>query len=345
MIKKSIVLHIIFILTVSISLLSCNGSGEEIDLDSVDLELELVRFEQGLFKVNSVDELIQLQKKHPEFYDVYLNNIMPQSPMMYSMSDVDKAVELYRYISHPDMDSLFVLTQKKYGDFKHYNTELEKAAKRIKYYFSEEQINKAVTFVSSFEYGSVFLEDSKTFAIGLDMYMGRDFEVYPLLDPAKFPFYRISRFEPHYIVPNAVKSFLYYKALEGKANSFIDEAIYEGKVLYAMDKLLPHTADSLKISYANGQLEWCIANEENIWSYLVQEDVLYSTDKNDYIAKFFNDGPFTTPFGNESSPRAGAWVGWQIVRAYMARNTDVSLSDLLAEKDHQMIFSKSKYKP
>lgn len=324
---------------------SCSGGAEDIDLDSVDLELDLLRFEQGLFNASSVEELLKLQKEYPDFYGVYLNNIMPQSPMMYTMSDVDKTVELYRYISHQDMDSLYHLTQQKYGDFTVYHSDLEKLAKRIKYYFAEEEITTAVTFVSSFEYGSVFLEDSKTFAIGLDMYMGRDFEVYPLLDPAKFPFYRISRFEPHYIVPNAAKSFLYYKTPAGKSSSFIDEAIYEGKILYAMDKLLPHTADSLKISYADGQLEWCIANEENIWGYLVQEDILYSTDKNDYIAKFFNDGPFTTPFGNESSPRVGAWVGWQIVRAYMGRNTDVSLSDLLADQDHQKIFTKSKYKP
>ena len=345
MIKKSIVLHIIYILALPILLCNCGGGSGDIDLKSVKLDLDLKRFEKSLFEVRSVDDVMQLKEEFPIFYEVYLNNIMPQGPAVYSMSQVDKAMELYRYVSHPDMDSLYKLTQQKYGDFEDYREELEKAAKRIKYYFTDEEITEAVTFVSSFEYGSVFLEDNKVFAIGLDMYMGRDFEVYPLLDPAKFPFYRISRFEPHYIVPNSVKSFLYYKSNSGEGNSFIDEAIAEGKILYAMDKLLPHTPDSLKISYADGQIEWCVANEENIWAYLVQEDILFSTDKNDFTSKFFNDGPFTTPFGNESSPRVGAWVGWQIVREYMQRNPEVDLSTLLADEDHQKIFKESRYKP
>lgn len=345
MIKKSIVLHIMFILTIGGLLSSCNNQNADIDLDSVDLELKLDRFEQSLFQAHSVEEVLEVKSKFPLFYDVYLNNIMPQSMAFYQMSDIDKALELYKYIAHPDMDSLYKLTQKKYGEFESYREELEDVAKRIKYYMPDEEITRAVTFVSSFEYGSVFLEDSKTFAIGLDMYMGRDFEVYPLLDPSKFPFYRISRFESYYMVPNAVKSYLYYKAKKSDKGSFVDEAIYEGKILYAMDKLLPHTPDSLKISYAAGDIEWCVANEENIWGYLVQEDILFSTDKKDYIAKFFNDGPFTTPFGNESAPRCGAWVGWQIVREYMGRNPEVELADLLADQDHQKIFNQSKYKP
>lgn len=345
MIKNVIVLHILFIGIITTSLNSCSSDNSDIDLSGIDLNLEVIRFEQALFNSRSLDELIALKERYPYFYDVYLNNIMPQSMAMMNMSDTDKAVELYRYVSHPDMDSLYQLSQHKFEDFDEYAQELELAAKRINYYFPEEKIEKLISFVSSFEYGSVFLEDTKAFAVGLDMYMGRNFEVYPLLDPSRFPSYRVNKFEPYYLVPNAVKSFLYYKAKMGSGNSFIDEAVYEGKILYAMDKLLPNTADSLKIAYAKGQLEWSNANAENIWAYLVEKDILFSSDKNEYTNKFFNDGPFTTPFGNESAPRAGAWVGWQIVKEYMSRNEQISLQELLADTDHQKIFKESSYKP
>lgn len=345
MIKKRIVLHIIFLSLLSLSQSSCGPSYQDIDIDAIELEMKLQRYEQALFATGSTEDLLELNDKFPDFHPIYLYNIMPQPPHMGSMTEVDLAMELRRYISHPDPDSLFKLTQEKFDDLEREREELEKAAKRIYHYFPDEKIETMVSFVSSFEFASIFIEESKAFALGLDMYMGRDFEIYPLLDPSRFPAYRVQKFEPYYMIPNAVKSFLYYKVPKVQSNSFIQEAIYEGKILFAMDKLLPATADSLKISYAKGQIEWCKANEENIWAYLVENEVLFSSDKNAYISKFFNDGPFTTPFGNESSPRAGAWVGWQIVRSYMERNPNTSLVELIFNDDHDQIYRESKYKP
>jgi hypothetical protein len=39
------------------------------------------------------------------------------------------------------------------------------------------------------------------------------------------------------------------------------------------------------------------------------------------------------------------WLGQQIVKSYMKHNSDVTLEDLMNEKDAQKILSKSKYKP
>ena len=329
----------------SLSFNSCTDSHSDIDLSGIDIDLELKRYDQALFQCRSMSDIMDLKTDFPVFHEVYMHNIMPSSVASMDWTEQDYAVDLYNYISHPDMDSLFRLTQARFGDFSKYRKELELAAKHINYYFADERIEKAFCFVSSFEFGSVFLEDDRAFAVGLDMYMGRDFEVYPLLDPSRFPSYRVKKFEPQYITPNAVKSFLYYKVKKNNTQSFIDEAIYEGKILYAMDKLLPRLEDSLKISYLNGQLEWCESNEVNIYAYLVEEEVLFSTDRNSYTNQFFNDGPFTTPFGNESAPRAGAWFGWQVVRAYMKKNPEISLEELLAIQDHAQIFRESKYKP
>ncbi|MFY0644511.1 MAG: hypothetical protein JXR19_08595 [Bacteroidia bacterium] len=345
MIKKAIVLHIMFIIVCSVGMNACSHSDSDVDLSGIDINMELGRYDQALFACRSVDQILELEKTFPVFHPVYMHNIMPTSGTSNTWTKADFAVDLYKYVSHPDMDSLYKLTQSKFGDFEKYKKELELAAKHINYYFSDERIERTYCFVSSFEFGSVYLEDDHAFAVGLDMYMGRDFEVYPLLDPSRFPSYRVKKFEPQYITPNAVKSFLYYKVKKNSAQSFLDEAIYEGKILYAMDKLLPRLEDSLKIAYLDGQLEWCIDNEVNIYAYLVEEEVLFSTDRNAYTNKFFNDGPFTTPFGNESAPRAGAWFGWQVVKAYMDKNPEISLEELLNTQDHQKIFRESKYKP
>ena len=345
MIKKLIILHIVLIFTVISGCGGCNKNKHVIDTTEINISPTLKRFEQDLFKCKSITDITELKAAYPSFYPIYVNNIMPHKIRGIESTEEDIAQELYRYISHPDMDSLYKLTQNKFTDFDYYYEQLKEASKYINYYFNEDTIDQITTFISTFEFGSIYNEDTKSFGVGLDMYMGRDFEVYALLNPQNFPSYRVKRFEPYHIAPNCLKSYLNSKIKKNDGNSFLDFAIYEGKKLYAMDLLLPTIEDSLKIGYLDGQIEWNQKQEKNIWSYLVEKELIFSTTKSDFQQHFFNDGPFTTPFGNESSPRAGAWVGWQIVRSYMKKNSDKTLIDLLQNQDNLSIFKASGYRP
>ena len=71
--------------------------------------------------------------------------------------------------------------------------------------------------------------------------------------------------------------------------------------------------------------------------------MLYSNDLNT-SRNFFGDGPFTQAFSNEAPARLGEFIGLQIIRSYMTHN-DVSLQELLNNKDIQQIFQESQYKP
>jgi uncharacterized protein YjaZ len=85
-------------------------------------------------------------------------------------------------------------------------------------------------------------------------------------------------------------------------------------------------------------------NEGHVWAAIIENRMLYSNDGR-VVRVFTTDGPFTSEFSKESPPLLGSWIGWQIVRKYMERNTEVSLSQLLQETDSQKILSMSKYKP
>jgi hypothetical protein len=63
------------------------------------------------------------------------------------------------------------------------------------------------------------------------------------------------------------------------------------------------------------------------------------------IRKFFTDGPYSHSFSSESPARLGEWLGWQIVKAYMNKNQEVTLQQLLLEEDDQKILTNSRYKP
>ncbi|PJB58994.1 MAG: gliding motility lipoprotein GldB, partial [Bacteroidetes bacterium CG_4_9_14_3_um_filter_41_19] len=57
------------------------------------------------------------------------------------------------------------------------------------------------------------------------------------------------------------------------------------------------------------------------------------------------EAPFTTGFSNESAPRVGIWLGWQIVKAYHENHPEISLNELISNADTQEILQKSGYKP
>ena len=343
--KSLIIQFSTFIFLTTLGLVGCSKNDHSKDLSSIDLTLKIERFEQQLFSCKSVDDIIQLSEKNPRIYKIYTEYIVASNLYKPNATQSDIAVELYKFISHSDMDSLYLLTQKKYPDLSSLEDQLTEAGKYILYYFPEDTIDKITTFISLCNYGIIYNDLDNELLIGLDMYMGGDFEVYPLLNPENFPTYRVKKFEPYRIASNSIQTYIDQKIPQYQSNNFIDQAIYEGKKLYLADVLLPAYDDSLKINYLNGQIEWCQEHERNIWSYLVEKEELYNTDKNKIQKRYFTDGPFTAPFGNESSPRAGAWIGWQIVRLYMEKNPEISIHQLISDTNHQGIFRKSGYRP
>jgi uncharacterized protein YjaZ len=124
----------------------------------------------------------------------------------------------------------------------------------------------------------------------------------------------------------------------------LDHMILHGKVLYAMDLLLPETPDSLKTGYTAAQSEWCLDNEKELWQLLIDQELLFSPDPL-VIRKFIQDGPFTAGMPEGAPAMLGKWTGWQIVRSYMNKHRDVTLEQLFKTTDSQVILSESGYKP
>lgn len=128
--------------------------------------------------------------------------------------------------------------------------------------------------------------------------------------------------------------------------SLLGLMVYFGKDLYMKDLFLPDATDAAKIGYTQQEIDWAKVNEEEMWRYFVERNLLYNTDPKLYD-RFIGPAPFSKFYlelDNESPGRLGRWLGWQIVRAYMENNKDVTLQELL-QMDAKTIFENSKYKP
>ena len=88
------------------------------------------------------------------------------------------------------------------------------------------------------------------------------------------------------------------------------------------------------IGYNKSEYNWALANENYIWRYFIEKELLFSTDAK-LGERFINPAPFSKFYlelDNESPGRIGQFIGWQIVNSYM-QNNEVSLQQMLKGGD------------
>lgn len=347
-------LPIFFLLYLTIQFSSCTEEKdkriEEVNTDNIKLTITLNRFEEDLFKAKTADEVLSLEKKYPDFYPVYMYQLMSGISSNVSTPPLEAANNILRnFTTVPDF-GIWLKTRcdTVFPSLEPFKEELTEAMKRYKYYFPKDTIPEFITFLSPLIINFPFIDGKHQMGIGLDMYLGSDFKVYHSSNLAdQFPNYRVRKMRKDYLLRDLVTAICETKIQPLKNNSrLIDEMIREGKILYLVDAILPETDDSIKLGYTPTQLKWALQNESEIWASLIDSKVLYSTDPA-IIRDFTNDGPFTTAngFGFGTAPRAGSFCGWQIVKKFMDKNPEMTLPQLLSKIDADDILNKSKYKP
>jgi hypothetical protein len=83
-----------------------------------------------------------------------------------------------------------------------------------------------------------------------------------------------------------------------------------------------------------------------MWTHIIEKELLFKDEPSQFM-RYFNDGPFTSADGvpAESAPAIGAWTGLQIVNSYMAENPQMTLKQLMEERDFDKILKLSRYRP
>lgn len=311
-------------------------------MSEVDLSIHIDRFDKDLYLGKDKDITLTdslLHQKYGAFYEDFIFKMVGNES--YTRKEVlagiynDKAYADLNY----EVDSVFPnLTQTE--------KDLTQTFKYIKYYYPQAPIPRFIGFLSGFAYQTPIGDNY--IGIGLDMFLGKDSKFYGALVNS-IPLYLSKRFTPTYILPRVseyyVRENLFKERDEDR--SLLAKMIYNGKILYFMDQVLPETMpDSVKIGYSSKQLDWVKDYESEIWAFYLESKLLYETDYSK-IQVYLSEGPFTPGLGeqNSSAPKLGVWTGWQIVKKYMQQNPEITLQALMADTDAQKILTLSKYKP
>lgn len=316
-----------------------NNNKRNIDTSQINVNVEIKRLDKDIFEINigdPADDINSLINKYGEFFELYNAKIIHLgNPYSKTYPDL-----LNGFITDFTMNEVYNKTMEVFPNLNTIENDLENAFKRYKYFFPEENIPALYTYIGGFNQ-SMVVSDS-ILGIGLDKYLGSDCVFYDRLGIAN---YLQQNMNPEMIPIDAVKAWALSEfVFNDSVDNVINNIIYHGKIQYFIDVMFPEKTDSLKCGFNEQELLWCINNEKQMWDYLIDQKLLFSTDYM-LINKFVNPAPFTSGFPNESPGRATVWLGWQIVNTYMKRHSDVSVKDLMLENNYQKILTESHYKP
>lgn len=305
------------------SLLSCaEDDRKEKEIAAIPVDLEVQRFDQR-FANATADSLPALKK---EFSFLFPR----QYPDILWVQKMEDTIQL-------ELNEA-VATQ--FPNLKETEDELEQLFQHIKYYFPERNIPKVITLTSDVDYRNQVVWADSLLLVALDTYLGMDHPLYVGVQD-----YIKKEMRKEQIAVDAAEAFAQTLVPGPSSRSFLAHMVYYGKLLYLKDILLPFKTEAQKMTYLPEELAWAEANEDQIWRYFVERELLYSSDS-DLQTRFLYPAPFSKFFlelDAEAPPRLGQYLGWQIVRQFMEKN-DVSVEEMI-KTDAESIFNKSKYKP
>lgn len=329
----------LLLLPLIILLICCQRNPLKIDVSGIDVNLVIKRLDRDIFTVTPEDKELAIQKlrhTYGSFFNAYNENVIALGDPADSLYPVylnTFLIDSMRILSHLKIDSVF-------NDLDDLERKLQDGFRHYKYYFPDKTIPQVITIISGFNQSMIMTNDA--IGISLDNYLGADCPFYKMLG---LPEYKRVNMHKDKIPADVLYSWgISEFAFDETNNSLLSEMIYEGKMLYFLDAMLPEEPDYLKIGFTPAKLEWCNKNEAGMWTYLVEHRLLFSTDRMNII-RFTSPAPFTSSFTTESPGRSGVWLGWQIVKKYIKKNPGIKLSELMNENDYQKILNNSGYSP
>ena len=329
----------ILFIAVTVLCLSCNSAQKTPDISAIEVPLTTIRYERSFFAIDTLRLDVSLQKlagQEPLFTQDFLYNILATAPQT-AAKDVPQFLSAYQ--------SMYKQTSTQFASIKTEEAAIKQGLKYVKYYFPDYKLpTKLITFIGPINsFGNIITIDA--LAIGLQMYLGKNDPIYVSEEgQSLYPTYVSRRFEPSYMATNCMKNILDDMfPLQDAGAPLCEQMVEAGKRLYFLKQVQPNVPDSIVTGYTAAQLEGCYKSEKDIWSFFVQNNLLYQKDPS-VIGDYMMDAPNTAVFGDASPGFIGQFVGYRIVEAWLQKNKALTL-DKVMRTPAKIIFEQAKYKP
>lgn len=324
----------LFVLMMGVSFSACK-KGKRFEVDSKvkkdQQKVSIIRFDSALITLDTVnlkDGLKKLSANYPDIYTNYFDKLLDIEP-----EDITELLSdtLFSKVNADVLNT--------FKDVTSIENKMTIVYAYFSQYFPEVELPGLYVFISGCN-RSVFAHPGYI-GIGVDLYLGRDYPFYKELAYE----YLIQNMDPESI-PVDITSTILTSVFPQRSQKerLLEKILYQGKILYMLSVMLPNEKEENIIGYSKEQLSWSKKFEREIWGAMIDQKDVFSSDML-LIRKYTGDAPFTQPISQDSPGRLGSWIGWQIVKSYMANNHDVGLRELALDNDFQTMLEQSKYKP
>jgi len=329
----------LFITGIALLLCGCRNNSLDVDISGVELSMQLERFDKDLFDMDqdTMDAAIgALYREYGDFFDVFnvhVISIGQASSRRYSSY-------LSMFINDPTNREVYEYTSQIFDSEIEIEAELTEGFKHYMYHYPDSLPPRVVAYVSRFNQGLLTVGDFV--GVGLDQYLGSECPYYQQMGT---PIYLAQKKEPGRVAVDvmyawATQLYPYNDSLD----NVLSRMIYHGQLAWFVEAMYPDLEEEVNMGFTKEQMKWCRNNETQMWTHLVEEKLLFSTDPMN-IRKLVEDAPNTRFFTSESPGRAAVWQGWQIVSAYAQHNSGLSVHQLMSQRDYQEVLRLSKYNP
>ena len=321
---KLLVFLILNIFCLIFIFLGCSNSKKiDPEIEKIPLEIKFDRFDL---------KFASIEKKEFQNFKKKYNYLFP--------SQFSDSVWLKR-----KNDTIQIMLQNEVNKIFPTLTNIEKEAenifKHLVYNFPSIKVPKFLTLINNVDYQNKVIFSDTIVLISLDTFLGSKNTIYngiPGYIKSDMDKNRFGSILVDKIASSIIKS--------PSSRFFLDRIIYKGKILLLKDFVIPLSSDEIKIGYSNEQINWAKQNEEYIWKYFIENELLFKTD-DDLIDRFITPAPFSKFYleiDNESPGKIGQWIGWQILRSFRKKNPTLKISEIL-KLSYEEIFKEANYKP
>ncbi len=317
----------------------CERNNLNVDVSGIEIGIELERFDQALFEMdldtvtNGIDFFYNVYGDFFDIFNVQVINIGPASARRYPSF-------LSMFINDPTNIEVYEITKNLFISIDKINAQLTDGFKHYLYHYPDSALPRVIGYVSRFNQG-LFTVDHFV-GVGLDQYLGSNCKYYAQMGIPEYLSYNKvqDRIPVDVMYAWATQIYPYNDSLD----NLLSRMIYQGLLVHFVEAMYPKMEEHLKMGFNEDQMTWCYNNENQMWTHLVEEKLLFSSDPL-VIRKLVENAPHTSYYTVESPGRAAVWQGSQIVKAFAKENPTYSLHQILSQRNYQEMLRRSRYHP
>jgi hypothetical protein len=303
-------------------------SCDTLKKDSAETALNFLRLDTAIMQAKTKQEIGEIFKKYPD-YTKSLYRAMPDDTALIS--------HVFYLSQHPDTKKFYEETIAGFGDLNLLKKQFSEAFSKINEDFPNFKSPKIYITFTGLE-NDLYVSDS-LLIISLESFLGPKATYRP-----DQPLYLLKRYDKPYIVPSIIRLMAdSYNKTNTQDQSMLADMVYIGKSLEFTKNALPDCPDSLIMGYSEKQLTDTWNAQDLVWGHMIDKQLLY--EKNAFKKeKYLGERPGVPEIGPSCPGRIGQWLGWRIVKKYLAENKSKKLTDLMAEVSAEEILKKSAYR-